>query len=1235
MKKNISNYVPMAFLMLLFWATASYAQTHVFPYQIGDSVRVNPDSSYYMTGEKISPWVYQVNHAIKQIDSEYHPEGVLLYGIESWVYQTAILPADYVKKEALNATQTAPVAADKEVTSTQQTQAAPTAQPAEEEKETVEQPMTTVAESTSVVEEEPVKEEVVEQPVAVVAPKKEEPKKIVSAPASTSSEAVSIMGTVVEQATGFPIIGANIIQKGTSNGTITDFDGNFVLSVPNGTILEISYIGYKTIEVAAADGMQVSLGEDTELLEEVVVVGYGVVKKNDATGSVTAIKPDDMNKGLQTNAQDMIQGKIAGVNITTSDGSPGGGAAIRIRGGSSLNASNDPLIVIDGLAMDNNGIQGVSNPLSLVNPADIETFTVLKDASATAIYGSRASNGVILITTKKGKSGQKLKVSYDANVSFGSVLKHLDVFTGDELRAYATAAGQSAQANAYLMNDNVDWFNLIYRTAVSTDHNISLMGGVKNKVVDMPYRASVGYTLNNGAVKGSQMQRVTASINLNPSFLDDHLTFNINAKGMYIYNQYEPGISGAYLDKDPTQPIYSDGNLTNVYGEQILAGVTNGKNYYLTKEELDTYWDGFFQPLGTSANDKGPYDDPNWMYSLKSSSNPLAQLKHQSSTSNAGQFVGNLEATYKVHGFEDLSLNAHLGADYSFGKSTQVYNKYGTANHYTGRDEGQQKMKYNLQFNCYAQYAHDWEEAQQHFDIMAGYEWQHFYNEYNSWGNGWYPLTYEGKTGVPGGEAYANKSTGMGENYLVSFFGRANYIGWNQLMLTATLRADGSSRFAPEHRWGIFPSVALGWKIKETFLKDVNAIDDLKLRLGYGITGQQDGIGDYSYMPTYSQTNGHTSYYPVGGENYATEDFETNILDKVIDSEGNVLYISDRPNAYNLKLTWEKTTTYNAGIDFAFLNNRISGSVDYYFRNTTDLLNNVTVAMGTNFRKRVMSNIGSLQNQGVEFAINAVALDYGKKFKWELGYNVTWNENKITKINGEETMIDGGGKAGDGFGHSIQKFAVGYATNTFYLYEAKKGTRDDGSHYWYIIDQQGDGKINEQDKVLKHSPVAPITMGFQTKFQFYNFDLGMSFRANIGNYVFNNVVASRLGTVPIGELARDGYYKNLLVDVFNTYYVDGYNRTIYNAEGTFMVSLADPTLTDRFLENASFLRCDNITLGYSFSKKKISGRAYCTVSNPFVITGYSGLDPEVGLGGVDNSIYPRSMTTVLGINLQF
>ena len=455
-------------------------------------------------------------------------------------------------------------------------------------------------------------------------------------------------------------------------------------------------------------------------------------------------------------------------------------------------------------------------------------------------------------------------------------------------------------------------------------------------------------------------------------------------------------------------------------------------------------------------------------------------------------------------------------------------------------------------------------------------------------------------------------------------------------MVTATVRGDGSSRFSKNHRWGVFPSVAVGWKIKESFMKDVHWLNDLKLRLGYGITGQQEGIGDYSYMPSYTQTTGHTSYYPVGGTNYATENNDVNIVEAVTDINGDTLYISDRPNGYNPDLTWEKTTTYNAGLDFAFLNNRISGSIDYYYRKTTDLLNNVNVAMGTNFRKRVMSNVGSLRNQGVEFAINAVILDYGKKFKWDLGYNVTWNENRITKINGEETMIDGSGYAGVGLaGKSITKYAVDKPTNVFYLYEAQKCTREDGSQYWTIVDQNNDGSINEQDKVFKHSPVAPVTMGFQMKFQFYNFDLGMSFRANIGNYVFNNVIATRLQNVPAGNLTRDNYYKNLPIDVFDTYYVDGYNTKIYNDDGSAELKDADYDITDRFLENASFLRCDNITLGYSFTKNKVSGRAFCTVSNPFIVTKYSGLDPEIGLGGVDNSIYPRSMTTVLGINLQF
>ena len=1050
----------------------------------------------------------------------------------------------------------------------------------------------------------------------------------------------TVQGTVVDAANGEPIIGASILEIGTTNGTITDFDGNFELNVAPGAKLAISYMGYKTQELDANGSLSVRLAEDAEVLDEVVVVGYGVVKKNDATGSVTAIKPDDMNKGLTTTATDMLSGKVAGVTVTNGGGTPGGGATIRIRGGSSLNASNDPLIVIDGLAMDNNGIPGAASGLSMVNPSDIETFTVLKDASATAIYGSRASNGVIIITTKKGAAGQKMKVTYDGNVSFGTLTNRLKTLNGDEIRAYAMALGYNHEQMSFLGKENTDWQDKIYRTAISTDHNISLTGGFKNKNVSMPYRASVGYTLNNGIIKTSQMQRVTASLNLNPSFLDNHLSFNINAKGMYIFNRYEPGVVGAALSMDPTQPVeVPQGGARGIY-DDVLLSYADAQNMF----------GGYYQPTGEAA-----YEDPSWTLKPKDNCvyNPVAALNLQSSKANSGVFVGNFEADYKIHGFEDLRLHANFGADYSYGK--QVTNNQPTSqgSHYYGWNGYEIKHKYNLQFNCYAQYYKDFNENQ-HFDIMAGYEWQHFYNDYYSEGNGMYPTTNmklvdpnNPSKGTWAGHAFNYQtSESKTESYLVSFFGRANWIGWNQLMVTATFRADGSSRFAKQHRWGYFPSVAVGWKIKESFMKDVHWLNDLKLRLGYGITGQQEGIGDYLYWPVYNQVIGHAQYYPVGGEqNYATENHDAETVAIVTDKDGYTMYAPDRPDSYNMELTWEKTATYNVGIDYAFLNNRISGSLDYYFRKTTDLLNQKTVALGTNFRSTVMSNVGSLQNQGIEFAINAVVLDYGKRFKWDLGYNVTWNQNKITNINGDQDMIDGHGRAGEGLtAKSITKYAVGHPTDVFYLYEAQKGVRPDGSTYWYVVDQQkegeeGYGEITPADMVFKNcSPVAPVTMGFQMKFQFYGFDLGMSFRANIGNYIFNNVVASRLANVEVSTLASNKYFNNLPTSVFETYYVDGYKNYIYDPSGTKKVSGAY-TITDRFLENASFLRCDNITLGYSFNKGKVSGRAYCTVSNPFVITKYSGLDPEIEIygsgAGVDNSIYPRSMTTVLGINLQF
>ena len=973
-----------------------------------------------------------------------------------------------------------------------------------------------------------------------------------------------ITGTVLDASTAEPIIGANVIEKGTTNGTITDFDGNFVLMAQEGALLEISYMGYKTVEVKATDGLQVQLGEDTELLDEVVVVGYGVVKKNDATGSVTAIKPDAMNKGLTTNAQDMLAGKVAGVVVTSNDGTPGGGATIRVRGGSSLSASNDPLIVIDGLAMDNDGVKGVANPLSMVNPNDIETFTVLKDASATAIYGSRASNGVIIITTKKGSAGQKMKVTYDGNVSAGVLTNRLNVMTGDEYRKFMGASD--------LGTANTDWQKEVYRTAISTDHTVSIMGGTKN----MPYRAAIGYTNQNGVIKTSNMQRVTASLNLSPKFLNDHLTFNLNAKGMYIYNRYaDGGVVGSALAFDPTREIKPENGLKEFGG------------FYQTPKGADDL------------------KDPNWtaLSNTNTPQNPVALLENKNDRANSGAFVGNIEVDYKIHGFEDLRLHANFGADYSYGKQNTVILPTSYSNNYYGWDGYEEMSKYNLQFNAYAQYYKDFNDNQ-HFDIMAGYEWQHFRRESFSEGSGFV-----------GPDAFAvrdmnkrhNFSTNKfaTESYLVSFFGRANWIAWNQLMITATVRADGSSKFAKGKRWGIFPSVALGWKIKETFLQDVNWINDLKLRAGYGITGQQNLHSDYMGLALYALSKEYADY-TFGEIDPETGDYK--------------YYQSARPQEYNLDLTWEKTTTYNVGIDFGVLNNRITANLDYYYRYTTDLISKVDVPMGTNFKNQVYSNIGSLSNQGVEVMLNGVAID-NRNFKWDLGFNFTYNINKIEKLTAGQSKdyyVTTGGVS-SGTGNTIQRHQEGYPANTFFVYESyrtKNGTLE-------IKDQDDNGKINDKDLIAFHKPAPDFQIGFQSKWLFYNFDLSFSLRANIGNYVYNDVLAGKMQSMK--TLAREGGYTNVLLAAQQPYQ-DILNSSTVTTDNAWRLS--------EFIEDASFLRCDNITLGYTFDEPKIKARIFATVSNPFVISGYRGLDPEVH-SGIDNNMYPRSMTTVLGVNIQF
>ena len=1046
----------------------------------------------------------------------------------------------------------------------------------------------------------------------------------------------TVKGTVIDGANGEPIIGASILEIGTTNGTITDFDGNFELRVQPGAKLSISYMGYKTQELAAQPMMSVKLGEDSELLDEVVVVGYGVVKKGDATGSVTAIKPDDMNKALTTNAQDMLQGKIAGVNVVAADGTPGGAGSITIRGGASLNASNSPLIVIDGLAMDNNGIQGVANPLAMVNPNDIESFTVLKDASATAIYGSRASNGVILITTKKGAKGAKPQVSYAGNLSIGTLVNRMQVLTGDQLRGYATALGHNEDKTKTLGTANTDWQDQIYRTTVSTDHNISVMGGVKNATVDMPYRASVGYTLSNGAIKTSQMQRVTASLNLSPSFLDNHLNFNINTKGLYNYARYSADVVGAALSMDPTMPVR--GEAVNANGDVLVA-----------QSVLDNWFDGYYQRVVTPSG----YNDDAWPYTwnAQTTGNPAAALAHKDDRAHAGSFVGNIEADYKIHGFEDLHIHANFGADYSFGKQTTSYPIYSRDNHYFGRNGWSEKSKYNLQFSAYVQYGHDWEEAKQHMDVMVGYENQYFYRHEQAEYNGLYQLT-NNDTALAGQPYDPYTNIYITDNALQSVYGRVNWNGWDQILVTATFRADASSRFAKydsngkNARWGLFPSVAIGWKIKETFLKNVHWINDLKLRVGYGITGQQDIGLDYYYMPTYTKTQDHShAFYPVldGGAD--------NPLYAGTDANGNAVYNTSRPGVYNTDLTWEKTYTSNIGIDFAFLNNRINGNIDYYHRRTKDLLSDVNVSAGSNFKNQMKGNIGSLYNQGVEFAINAVLIDT-KKFKWDLGYNMAWNQNKITKLLSDDPdyFVPVGGIS-SGTGNQIQAHKVGEAAYSFLVYETKAMTDDQGVMRYYFVDRNKDGQINDKDKYIYHNPAAPVTMGLQTKFQFYGFDLGITLRANIGNYVYNDVLAGNLQWVEADKVYQNqnGGYHSMLTSAFSCYYGDNMRsddiRTyVWNeAAQAYQVGVDAKTgevvknsnwyASDFFVENASFLRIDNITLGYSFDKV-VKGRVYCTVSNPCVFSRYKGLDPEVG-GGIDNNIYPRSMTTTLGISLQF
>lgn len=988
----------------------------------------------------------------------------------------------------------------------------------------------------------------------------------------------------VKDATGEDVIGATVRVVGTQVATVTDFDGNFVLKANQGAQIEISYIGYETAKVKAAGNVNVILQDAAgQSLNEVVVIGYGVAKKSDLTGSVTALKPDSKNKGVVLNAQDMMQGKIAGVNVTSAGGEPGSGATIRIRGGSSLNASNDPLIVIDGIPMDNNkvGNKDRTNVLSTINPQDIESFNVLKDASATAIYGSRGSNGVIIITTKKGRAGQAPQVSYSGSATVSMKRKTLDVMNGDQFRSLVeTTFGKESDAYQMLGTANTDWQDMIYRTAFSHDHNVTVSGSVGKA---LPYRVSLGYTNQKGILKTSDYDRYTAALNLNPSLLDNHLTLNLNAKGMYSKARLaDTGAIGSAVDFDPTQDPYKFTSPAYIarLGDKMQATLN--------------HFGGYFQWVTGG----GALGDNTWDFTKFSNAtdNPIARLELNDTRQKVKSFIGSADIDYKVHGFEDLRLHMTLGAEIAQGTEDNVLPQSYSPNIYYGGTTDNSNLKRNLLFSSYLQYYHDFnDKLKNHFDIMAGYEWQHFFFRYtNSWIQ-MFPDTH------PNAGTEFNNATDKDkyENYLVSFFGRANYTLLDRYYLTFTLRDDGSSRFA-DH-WALFPSAAFAWKLKEEGLfKNIEKLSDLKLRLGWGKTGQQDVNDNYAWIAKYVSGVGDRNHYPAAGD-------------------GTIA----KPDVINTDLKWETTTTTNIGLDWGICDQRLSGSIDWYYRKTTDLLNYAPLAALNGYKDKGWQNIGDLKNTGVELSLSWKAIQT-KDWYWALDYNFTYNKNEITDLSG---VSDNGEpvKTGSNIDQSNQVLAhqVGYAANSFYVYQQiydKDGNPVEGA----VVDRNGDGQITESDRYLYKSIMAPVTMGLSSRLEYKNWDFCFSLRAALGNYVWNNIAQAKRLTSPSAIYAQEQYLCNRATNTLG-----------------WQSDEAQSKLTDYFVQNGSYLKLDNITLGYSFSDllktskwHGLSGRLYLTASNILTITGYDGLDPEVE-SGLDNNFYPRPMSFIVGLNLNF
>ena len=988
-----------------------------------------------------------------------------------------------------------------------------------------------------------------------------------------------VKGVVVDQYG--PVITATVIEQGTTNGTSTGLDGDYVLKVSSAdAVVEFSFIGYATQTfVASQVPATVTLVEDTQFLDEVVVIGYGSVKREDMTGSITAIKSEELNRGAMVNTQDMLKGKVPGLLITPGDGGPGSGSSIRIRGAASLNASNDPLIIIDGVPIANDAGKGMSNPLDMVNPNDIESFTVLKDASSAAIYGSRASNGVIMITTKKGK-GNRPQVSYSGSMSVQNNSKKLPVMTPGEFRELV---GEVFTEEAYpqhyaviqkrLGDVNVDYQDIIFQTAISHDHNVSVSGNVNDR---MPYRASIGYTDQSGTLIGSTYDKGTIDFSLNPNFFDKHLTLNLNAKGVYTKSNYVDGeVVGKAAFYNPTQDPYFR-NEDGTINKEICNGYFNYGTY---NEE-----NGVFN--GNSVLGVGP----------------MSLLYDNYSGAMTGRFIGSAGLDYKVHGLEALKFNVNASIDWSESNSKSGVNpgSFQAWGDSENRGKGQYSIGYQQRkssaIEAYANYNETW--GIHNLDVMAGYSWQHFYGM--SHDVSYFNITNEMKP-KEGGYPWWKW-----ESYLVSFYGRVNYSIASKYLFTASLRTDGSSRFAPENRWGIFPSGAFAWNIKEEgFLKGVKTVSQLKLRLSAGVTGQQDGIAEYAHLARYSLSTDTYHRYPMG-----------------FDENGAPAYqFVYTPAAYDPGIKWETTTTYNVGVDFGFFGDRITGNVDAYLRNTNDLLNSVQTPMGSNFGNTILTNIGSMQNKGVEFAVNFIPVQTND---WHLsvGFNGTFQSTKFTKLNAtgdEDFYMDASWLPGTG--RVLGRHQVGNAPYSYYVYQQLYDSEGMPIQNAFV-DRNNDGEINDADRYCAGDPNPDFYYGINVKLSYKNWDFGFNGHGNIGYTVYNAFGAMNSTTY---FDANQGHLPNFAQVVKQTGFTDVNDTYQY--------------MTDLFIEDASFFRMDDINLGYTFKEIGNWGgniRVAASCQNAFVLSKFKGVDPETdNTSGINNSFWPRPRTFSIRLNVNF